>query len=237
MKVEIWSDIVCPWCYVGKRRFEEALSRFEHADEVEVVWRSFELDPSAPTRREGSHVDNVARKYGMSRDQAQAALDNLTRAAEREDLFIDFARTQGGNTFDGHRLIHLAARHGRQDEMKEALMRAYFSEGRPIGETATLVAVAEEVGFDSAEVGQVLAGDLFAAEVRAEETDGQRLGITGVPFFVVDRAYGVSGAQNPDVLLEVLETAWSAAHPLTMVGVETGATPDGGVCEGDNCAI
>lgn len=234
MKVEIWSDIVCPWCYVGKRRFEAALGRFDHAGDVEVVWRSFELDPAAPTRREGSHVHHLSRKYGMSLDQAQVALDNLTRTAEQEDLFIDFARTQSGNTFDGHRLIHLAARHGRQDEMKEALMRAYFAEGRPIGEPATLAAVASELGFDADEVAALLAGDAFAAEVRADEQEGQRLGITGVPFFVVDRAYGVSGAQHADVLLEVLETAWDAAHPLTMVAVEV---PDEGVCEGDACVV
>jgi len=238
MKVEIWSDIVCPWCYIGKRRFEEALSRFEHAADVEVVWRSFELDPTAPARREGSHVHHLARKYGMSVDQAQAASDNLTRTAEKEDLFMDFSRTQGGNTFDGHRLIHLAAQHGRQDEMKEALMRAYFSEGRAIGETATLVDVAAELGFDPDEVREVLAGDTYADEVRAEERDGQRLGITGVPFFVVDRAYGVSGAQNPDVLLEVLETAWAAAHPLTMVGITAAEGTDADVvCEGDACVI
>src|SRR5207248_8521488 len=129
MKVEIWSDVVCPWCYIGKRRFESALAGFEHRDDVEVVWRSFELDPSAPARRSGDSAQRLADKYGMSREQAVASQDRLTEMAAGEGLAFHFENAQSGNTFDAHRLLHLASERGLQDEVKERLFRAYFSEG------------------------------------------------------------------------------------------------------------
>jgi predicted DsbA family dithiol-disulfide isomerase len=214
MQVEIWSDVVCPWCFIGKHRFESALARFEHRDEVQVVFRSFELDPSAPAHQEGSAVERLAAKYGMSLDQAKAAVERVELAAEREGLLIDHDRMQRGNTCDAHRLIHLAAAHDVQHEMKERLMTAYFSEGRRIGERETLVELAAEVGLDPAEVRTMLDGDDHRQEVRADEAAASTLGITGVPFFVIDRAYGVSGAQNEDLFLEVLDTAWAETHAI-----------------------
>src|SRR5438552_2791809 len=213
MKVEIWSDVVCPWCYIGKRRFEAALGRFAHRDDLSVVWRSFELDPSAPTRRTGDSAERLAAKYGMSRAQAVASQDRLTQMAAQEGLAFHFDQAQSGNTFDAHRLLHLAAERGLQDEVKERLLRAYFSEGEPIGERATLVRLVAEVGLAADEVEAVLASDSYAEEVRAEEHEATELGINGVPFFVIDRRYGVSGAQPADVLLQVLERAWADSHP------------------------
>jgi len=236
MKVEIWSDVVCPWCYIGKRRFESALGRFAHQDDVEVVWRSFELDPSAPVRRTGDSAQRLADKYGMSRAQAIASQDRLTQMATAEGLAFHFDKAQSGNTFDAHRLLHLASKRGLQDEVKERLFRAYFSEGEAIGEGETLVRLAAEVGLDSAETRAVIGSDTYAENVRAEEQEARELGINGVPFFVVDRRYGVSGAQPADVLLQVLDRAWADTHPalvLTPAGVSTSDT----TCTDESCAI
>ncbi len=236
MKVEIWSDVVCPWCYIGKRRFEAALGRFGHRDDVTVAWRSFELDPSAPARRTGDSAERLAAKYGMSRQQAVASQDRLTQMAAQEGLAFHFDQAQSGNTFDAHRLLHLGAERGVQDEVKERLFRAYFSEGEPIGERETLVRLAAEVGLDPAEAEAVLAADTYDDEVRAEEQEATQLGITGVPFFVVDRRYGVSGAQPADVLLQVLERAWADSHPtllLTPAGVGASDT----TCTDESCAV
>jgi len=207
MKVEIWSDVVCPWCYVGKRRFESALGRFDHAGAVEVVWRSFELDPDAPVRR-GSSAEHLAQKYGMTLEQVAASQARLTALAAEEGLEYRLDETLGGNTFDAHRLLHLAAEHGLQDAMKERLMRAYFSEGAAIGERGVLVGLADEVGVPGA--AEVLASDAFAEAVREDEREAQVLGIHAVPFFVIDRRYGVEGAQSSDHILAALDEAWAA---------------------------
>jgi predicted DsbA family dithiol-disulfide isomerase len=206
MKVEIWSDIVCPWCYLGKRRFESALARFEHADEVEVVWRSFELDPEAPTRR-GPSAEHLAQKYGWTPEQVAASHERMTALAAAEGLDYHLDETQGGNTFDAHRLLHLAREHGLQDELKERFMHAYFTEGEPIGEREVLERLAAEAGVPGA--ADALASNRYADEVRADEREAQALGIRGVPFFVVDRRYGIEGAQPADLILSALEQAWS----------------------------
>lgn len=236
MKVEIWSDVVCPWCYIGKRRFEAALGRFSHRDDVEVVWRSFELDPNAPARRTGDSAQRLADKYGMSRAQAVASQDRLTQMAAQEGLAFHFDRAQSGNTFDAHRLLHLAAERGVQDEVKERLFRAYFTEGEPIGDRETLIRLAAEVGLASAEAEAVLASNTYAEDVRAEEHEAAELGINGVPFFVVDRRYGVSGAQPADVLLQVLDRAWADSHP-TLLLTPAGVGASDATCTDESCAI
>jgi predicted DsbA family dithiol-disulfide isomerase len=230
VQVEIWSDVVCPWCYIGKRRFEEALRRFDAADAVEVVWRSFELDPSAPPVREGDYVTRIPTKYGMSREQAEAAIDRMVGAGDGDGLDLRFDLARPGNTFGAHRILHLAAQHGCQDALKERLLRATFSEGEPIGDRDTLERLAVDAGLDADEVREVLDGDAFAAEVRSEERRAGELGISAVPFFVIDGRYGVAGAQHPDVLLAALEQAWSERGPLSVVTA-------GDACEGDDCAI
>jgi predicted DsbA family dithiol-disulfide isomerase len=210
VQVEVWSDVVCPWCYLGKRRLESALAEFAHAGEVEVVWRSFELDPAAPRRREGTAAEHLAAKYGMSRDQVEASWARLTALAEAEGLEYHLDRTQGGSSFDAHRLIQLARERGVQDAVKERFLRAYFTESLPIGEPDVLARLAAEAGLAEDEAIDVLAGDAFADAVRADERRAGMLGIGGVPFFAVDERYAVSGAQSTEHLLHALTAAWES---------------------------
>jgi predicted DsbA family dithiol-disulfide isomerase len=227
MNVEIWSDIACPWCYVGKRRFEAALAGFDHRDEVEVTWRSFELDPTAPREREGDRVEHLARKYGTTREQAEAMHEQMTGVAAGEGLDFRFDIARGGNTFDAHRMVHLGAAHGLQDAMKERLFRAYLSEGQVMADPSVLERLAVEVGLPEDDVRDVLATDRYAAEVREDEQLASSLGITAVPFFVVDRTIAASGAQPPELLRELLGRAWHQRAPLpTVMGGES-CGPDG----------
>jgi len=230
LELEVWSDIACPWCYVGKRRLESALKRFPHAAEVHVVWRSFELDPSAPRERprDVSHVEFIARKYGMSVAQAQKSTDHLVSLARAEGLAFDFANIRSGNTFDAHRLVHLGHERGVQDAVKERLLKAYFEQGELMSDHGTLVRLATEAGLKADEVTDVLAGDTFAAAVRADETQARELGISGVPCFVFDREFGVSGAQNVDVMLSALERAWAERKVPPKFA-------EGAVCGPDGC--
>jgi predicted DsbA family dithiol-disulfide isomerase len=232
MKIEIWSDVVCPWCYVGKRRFETALSQFEHRSDIEVHWRSFELDPDAPTIREGDPVQGLADKYGMSHGQAEAANARLTDMATVEGLDFHLDSTRGGNTFDAHRLLHLASDKGIQDAVKERFMRGYFTESEPVGDHSTLTRLAVDAGLDEVDVKNVLTSDQYAADVVADEQQAAAYGISGVPFFVIDGRYGVSGAQSSEVVLQTMRTAYAEANPLTMV-----AANGDNSCEGDSCAV
>ena len=235
MKVEIWSDVVCPWCYIGKRRFEAALARFAHRGEVELVWRSFELDAAAPpsTTEQGTYAERLATKYGCPVAHAQAMIDNMTATAAQEGLDLRFDLARPGNTFDAHRLLHLALQYGRQDVLKERLDRATFTEGSPTSDHAALRVLAVEVGLPEAEVDAVLSSEQHADAVRADETQARTYGISGVPFFVIDGRYGISGAQPADVVLQTLEHAWSERAPLTLV------TPGGSApgCQGDSCTV
>jgi predicted DsbA family dithiol-disulfide isomerase len=228
MHVEIWSDIACPWCYVGKRRMEAALEQFEHADDVTVTWRSFELEPGAPAERPGDNATHLAKKYGTSLEQAQAMLQSMTDTAAGDGLDFHFERARSGNTFDAHRLIHLAAQHGRQDAMKERLMRAYLTEGELVSDHATLRRLGTEVGLDEAEIADMLVSGRYADEVRADEQTAASLGASAVPFFVVDRALGASGAHPPEAMLDFLRQGWAKSHPAIAV-VEGGDAcgPDG----------
>ena len=209
MNVEIWSDIACPWCYVGKRRFEAALAGFEHRDDVTVTWRSFELDPAAPRERGVDGATHLAEKYGTSREQAVAMQQRMTDVAAEDGLEFRFDIARGGNTFAAHRLIHEAAAHGHQAAAQERLMRAYFTEGEPISDPETLARLIAEVGVDPEDARAAAFSDRHGDAVREDELLAQRLGIQGVPFFVLDRRYGVSGAQPPAVLLDALERAWA----------------------------
>jgi predicted DsbA family dithiol-disulfide isomerase len=208
--VEVWSDVACPWCYVGKRRLELALAGFEPREQVSVAWRSFELDPTAPRERDVDAAAHLAAKYGTSVEQARAMQDRMAGIAAGDGLEMHPDLVRGGNTFDAHRLLHLAAEHGLQDAVKERFMRAYHIEGEAIGNADTLERLAVEAGLDAAEVRDVLAGDRYAAEVREDERMAAALGISAVPFFVVDRAFGASGAQSPEILGELLRRAWEA---------------------------
>jgi predicted DsbA family dithiol-disulfide isomerase len=228
MNVEIWSDIACPWCYVGKRRFEAALAAFEHRDDVTVTWRSFELDPAAPRERGGDRARHLAEKYGVSVERAIEMQDHMTKVAAGDGLDFRFDIARSGNTFDAHRVLHLAAEHGAQDAMKERLMRAYLTEGELVGDPEALERLAVEAGLPRQAVLEVLASDRYAAEVRKDERTAAELGIHAVPFFVVDRALGASGAQPPEVLGEMLRRGWEARPRLAVVA-------DGAACGPDGC--
>jgi len=217
MDVEIWSDIACPWCYVGKRRFEAALARFEHRDDVRVTWRSFELDPAAPAEREGERAERLAEKYGMSVERAREMERQMTDTAAGEGLDFRFDLARSGSTFDGHRVVHLAGEHGLQDAMKERLLRAYFGEGQLMSDRETLVRLAVEVGLDEDEVRGMVASDRFAEEVRDDERTAHAFGISAVPTFVVDRSIGVSGAHPPEALLELLREGWARRAPAPAI--------------------
>ncbi len=232
MQVEIWSDVVCPWCAIGRRRFGTALERFAHADEVTVRWRSFELDPGAPREREGDLAVHLAEKYGIGLEQAHGMHRQMTETAALDGLEFRFDRARGGNTFDAHRLLHLAGDRGIQDAVKDRLFRAYLTDGEPIGDHATLARLGVEMGLDDA--ADVLESDRYGAEVRADERQAQAYGITGVPFFVIDGRYGVSGAQPADTLLQVLDQAWTESHPAPVL------LPAGGpgeTCADGTCAV
>ena len=228
LPINVWSDIACPWCYVGKRHLEAALDDFAHSDAVKLTWRAFELDPGAPAVRDPvAYAERLSKKYNVSVDDADAMIERMTDTAKGVGLDFDFHSIRPGNTFDAHRLIHLAKDKGLQDAAKERLLRGYLCEGRAIGDPAVLSQLAVDVGLDADDVASVLSSDSHAEAVRADEAEARAIGIGGVPFFVVGR-YGVSGAQPPAVLKQVLDTAWgeiSAAPEVFTEGAACG--PDG----------
>jgi predicted DsbA family dithiol-disulfide isomerase len=214
MIVEIWSDIVCPWCYIGRRRFEKALNQFAQRDQVEVIWRSYQLDPNAPRNFAGNVNDLLEQRYGMSRKQAEMTHARVTALAALEGLDYQMERAHPVNSLDAHRLIHLAAQHHLQGEMKERLQKAYFSEGMVISDPEILVQLAVDVGLDGDETRRMLEGSNFTAAVGADFKQAQALGINGVPFFLFDKKYAVSGAQPVEVFVTALKSAWSDSHPV-----------------------
>ncbi|HEX3621546.1 MAG TPA: DsbA family oxidoreductase [Acidimicrobiales bacterium] len=212
MNVDIWSDVACPWCYIGKRRFEAALSRFAHRDEVDVRWRSFELDPE-PAIREGTYVERLAAKYGVTEQDAEATIDTMIEAGAQHGVVLRFDKARPANTFDAHRLLHLAGARGAQHDLKERMLHATFTRGACIADHDVLAGLAADAGLEAAETAAVLSGDAYAADVRADERRAAELGITSVPYFVVAGSLGVSGAQPPDLLLQVLQEGWDAPAP------------------------
>ena len=213
MHVEIWSDIACPWCYVGKRRFEAALAGFPHRSAVTVTWRSFELDTRAPRQHDVPQPELLARKYGMTLADANSMNARMTEAAASEGLTFRLDLVKVGNTFDAHRLLHFAAAHGKRAALGERFFAAYLGEGAALGDIETLVLLTGDVGLDPAQVRAVLSGDEYASAVRADEAEAQEIGVTGVPYFLLDRRYGISGAQGPEVLRGALEQAWEEHTP------------------------
>ncbi|MFF3411284.1 DsbA family oxidoreductase [Streptomyces sp. NPDC002742] len=236
MRVEIWSDIACPWCYVGKARFEKALETFPHRDEVEVVHRSFELDPGRAKGDIQPVLTMLTKKYGMSEAQAQAGEENLGTQAAAEGLAYRTRDRDHGNTFDMHRLLHLAKARGRQDELIGLFYKANFAEERTVfGDDERLVELAVAAGLDADEARGVLADPAaYADDVRADEREAAELGANGVPFFVLDRTYGVSGAQPAEVFAQALAQAWGERPRLTLLQDE-GA--DAEACGPDGCAV
>ena len=235
LRIDVWSDIACPWCFVGKRRLEGALARLARepqAPAVVVVWRAFELDPAAPREHptDLGYAERLATKYGSSVKEAHGMIDRMTEVARADGLDFRFDRVRPGNTFDAHRVLHLAAERGVQDAVKERFLLAYMTEGEPIGDADALVRLAAQAGLDAEEVRAALAGDAYAAEVRADEDEARELGISGVPFFVLGEKYAVSGAQPTELLFRA----------LTQVASELATKPEpfaeGAACGPDGCA-
>ena len=211
LRVDVFGDLVCPWCYLGKRRLESALSGFPHREQVEVVHRAFELDPTRPRGQTYDRVASLAEKYGLTRARARAMEEEMERRAAGDGLEYHLLEGVVGNTFDAHRLILLARGRGLAGAVLERLYRAHFTENRSIFEPASLAALGAEVGLDPEEVRRALDGDACAAEVRADERAARDLGITGVPCFVLGGRHAVSGAQPAEVLGRALERAWAEA--------------------------
>lgn len=229
MQVEIWSDVVCPWCYIGKRRFETALDGFAQRDQIELEWKSFELDPGARSHNaddptDEGYADRLATKYGTSLAGAQQMLDTMTASAADEGLDFQFEKAVKANTFDAHQVIHLAGERGVQDAVKERLLLGYFSQGEAVGDRTVLARLAAEAGLDAEEVSEALADQRYAGAVREDEAEASRLGIGAVPFFVLNpdpshvgggyarplpRRYGIAGAKPAEQILEVLQKVWT----------------------------
>lgn len=211
MQVEIFSDVVCPWCYLGKRRFERALAAFEHRDEVSVVYRSYQLDPSAPDGPGAPTVQMLSSKYGMSVGEAEQAQRQMEQRAAADGLEYHLDGQLSGNTLRAHRLLHLARERGRQDELLERLFAAHFTERRSVFDDDSLIELGAQAGLEHGEAEQVVRGDAYTADVEQDLAEARAFGITGVPFFVIDRRFGVSGAQSAEVLANALGQAWHDA--------------------------
>ena len=234
MLVEIWSDVVCPWCFIGKRRFEAALAAFPHADEVEVVYRSFELDPTAPEQPTETVVEALGRKYGGGPAGAREMIDRVAEVAAGVGLELDHARAPHTTTSDAHRVLHLALAEGGpalQARLNEQLLEAYFGRAQSMADPEVLAAAASSVGIDPARALAVLRSGEYVEAVQADLAQARAFGISGVPFFVVDRKYGVSGAQPTEVLTSLLDQAWADEHPRLQV------LADGTVCGPDGCVV
>ncbi|GAA1815035.1 DsbA family oxidoreductase [Planosporangium flavigriseum] len=226
--VEIWSDVVCPWCYIGKRRLERALAEFEPV--VEIVWRSYQLDPETPVGEQRGMVESFAARKGLGESQVRSMFAQVTDVAAGEGLEYDFDRVRPANTLDAHRLLHFAAAHGRQGELKERLLRAYFTEGEQIDHPEVLARLAGEVGLDEAAARRALDDGAHADDVLADFETARSFGISGVPFFVFNRRFAVSGAQPTEVFTRALEAAREAS-------AVDAPHAEGHVCEDDNCAV
>lgn len=215
MKIEIWSDIECPFCYIGKRHLEAALEKFPHREQVEIKWKSFELDPHASKEGKLTTYEMLSKKYGMTIDEAKQTTAKLAEKAKEVGLNLDFDRTIPANSFDAHRLIHLASSHGMQDQAQEKLFAAHFIEGKNISDHKTLLEVGNSLGLDSQKVGEMLKSDLFASEVRKDESEAAQFGIRGVPFFLVHSSnggkYTISGAQPVEIFQKALQMGWENA--------------------------
>ncbi|WP_392543333.1 DsbA family oxidoreductase [Oryzobacter telluris] len=229
MRIDVWSDILCPFCHLGRRHLELALEQFEHRDEVGVVWHSFQLDRNAPAVDDQPAIDRVAAKYGTSREQMVAQHEQMARDAAAVGLDFQWERLRSGNSYDAHRLVHLARSLGREDEVTDRVMRAWYSEGAQIGDREVLVALAVEAGLDEAVVREMLEGDDFGIDVRTDLALASQIGISAVPTFVLDQKYGVSGAQPVEVLLGSIRQVWD------LQGTEPEEVASGGGCGGGCC--
>ena len=230
LKVQIWSDIMCPFCYIGKRRIEEALSLFEHKDAVAIEWKSFQLDATFKASADDNMVDHLAKKYGKEKDWAQGMLDNMTQNAKNAGLDFHFEKAILANSFNAHRLLHLAKKYQLANDLEELLFKAYLTEGKNINDNSTLKELGVSVGLNAVEIDEVLNSDAYGNDVKKDIQNANAIGVQGVPFFVFDNKYAVSGAQPATAFLEILQKAWDEGKfdsKVTLINTT----------EGDSCGI
>jgi len=235
MKIEIWSDIACPFCYIGKRKIEKAISKFPQKDKIEIEWKSFLLNPDQVTQPNKSSEEHLAEVKGWSLEQTKEITANMTNMAAQEGLEYHLDKTVVANTKKAHRVLHLAKTVGKGDEMKESLLKAYFTDGVNIDDDAVLLGLAKEIGLSEITIQEVLRSDKFENEVDQDIYESRQVGVKGVPFFVLDRKFGISGAQPDEVFDQTLEKAWKEfekANPSLEI-----AAGDGEACDvdGKNC--
>jgi len=235
MRIDIWSDVICPWCYIGKRRLEQALT--ESGEQAEIVWHSFQLDPSATNDDPRDLADRLGEKFGRGREFGVQANDHVTGIAAEVGLDFHLDEAKSANTVDAHRLLHLAGEldGDLQGRLKERLLKAYFSDGLPVGDHPTLTKLAIEAGLPEDRVTEVLAGSEYEADVAADQAQALAYGANGVPFFVIDEKYGVSGAQPVEVFQEALRRANADRKPVTLITAPGGT--DAEACGPDGCPI
>lgn len=232
MQVEIWSDIMCPFCYIGKRKFEQALQQFEGSDNVSIEWHSFQLDPSMQ-RSDKDVYTYLAERKGQSLSWSKQMHKQVADTAAAVGLTYNFDKAVIANSFDAHRLIQFAKTKGKGDEAEEKLFSAYFTEGKDMSDHEVLAAIGEEIGLNRQEVLQVLEGNSYTQQVNADINEAQQLGVTGVPFFVFNRKYAVAGAQQPEVFTQVLQksfTEWRKEHPALQLEAAGDTCEPGGNC-------
>jgi len=231
MNVEIWSDVMCPFCYIGKRKFEKALGQFPHKDDIKIIWKSFQLDPSTVTDPSLNTIENLRLKKGWSKEQAAETIAHVADIAMQVGLNFNFDKAVVANSFDAHRLSHLAKKYNLQNELEEKLFSAYFTEGKNTADHETLLNIALEIGLDKTEVSDLLKGNTFTNEVHQDVEQAQQLGVRGVPFFVLNQKYAISGAQESDTFLQALHKAYDETKLVDLSNNEAA------VCGSDGCAI
>ena len=230
MEIEIWSDIVCPFCYIGKRKFENALKAFAHKDSVKIIWRSFQLDPGMVQVAGESVHQYLAKRKGVSLEKGKEMNAQMAAIAAEVGLIYNFDKAIIHNTLDAHRLLHLAYKHDVQNEMKEALFAAYYTGGKNLGDRATLISIGETVGLDANEMSNMLTSNEFENDVKLDQDRAAQVGVQGVPFFVFNNKYAVSGAQPTEVFADVLNKVWEEEKPLVPTGDSAGVCNVDGVC-------
>lgn len=230
MKVEIWSDIVCPFCYIGKRKFENALKEFVQKDKVEIVWRSFQLDPEMEVMPGQSVDEYLGKRKGTTAAEGKKMNDSMSAVAKEVGLVYNFDKAIINNTLNAHRLLHLAKKSGLQNETKEALFAAYYTDGKNIGDTPTLVAIGESVGLNGLEITAMLQSGEYINEVQLDQIHAQQIGVQGVPFYVFNDKYAVSGAQPTDVFAQVLNKVWEEENPVVQIVSAGKFCTQDGVC-------
>lgn len=231
MEIEIWSDFACPFCYIGKKRFEQALARFPHQGDVKVVYKAYQLNPNAPKKMVGTAYESFAKGHGTTVEQAKQRFAMFTENAKTVGLTYNYDIIQMTNTFDAHRIAKWANTLGKEDVITDRFMRAYFSEGKNLADTDTLLQLVNEVSLDTSVAKEILTSNQFADEVRHQISESRQIGVQGVPFFVVNRKYGISGAQSEEYFYAALEQIWQEQHGSNVFGGEE----DGAVCTDEGC--